>query len=119
MTKGAFPPSLTSSIGPMTRKPLPIIEARGVIVDRNTTELATLGQINIAPNKTTTDRIKALSIYEHDQITVDVTTYSFLEAAINARYSIVHTALGPDLGDAVHEWLFRDQRLFGAPGMNW
>ena len=64
-------------MGPNTRKPLPMIDARGVIVARQTVELATRGQINTAPNKTTTDRMRALSICEQDQIVVNVTTWSF------------------------------------------
>jgi hypothetical protein len=44
-----------------------MIEARGVIVACHRTELATRGQINTIPNRTTTARISALSISKKDQ----------------------------------------------------
>jgi len=51
-----------------------MIEASGVTVARQSIEFATLGQIRIAPNKTTMARMSAFSMGHPDQIGTDGST---------------------------------------------
>jgi len=51
-----------------------MIEASGVTVARQSVAFATLGQIRIAPNKTTVERMSALSMGHPDQIGADGST---------------------------------------------
>jgi hypothetical protein len=73
-----------------------MIEAKGVIVARQTIEFATRGQINTAPNKTTTARISAFSIYNQKQVAANNATET--SRSLFGSLASIHVAAFGSLG---------------------